>query len=91
MAAGSPGLTNSAWVDIQNTTTSTAGLSVEIGRPASRPVLFAYASKSAPLTDCVVFGTGRKLFGSNSLVVPPSKSAWVLVDAGNETGVLERP
>lgn len=89
-ANGGSAASNVAWVELINPTQSTLGVDVSLdGLPDTYPDLFAYASRSAPLTDCRTFSSTRRLGGSSSVVVEPNVSAFVLVSAHAATGVYQ--
>jgi hypothetical protein len=91
-ACGNPlrgsSLSNVAWLELANPSSDTISVSLELdGLTETHPRLFVYASKNAPLRDCLTFSGQRQLAGTSSVVVEPTSYAAVLLATGAATGV----
>lgn len=83
-------ISNVAWLELTNPSTDTVSVKLELdGLDNTHPQMFVYASKSAPVRDCLTFSGQRKLAGTSSVVVGPSSYAAILLATGNATGVFE--
>lgn len=81
---------NVAWFELANPSADTLSVTLKLdGLEKTHPRMFVYASKNAPLKDCLTFSGQRSLAGTSSVVVDPTSSAAVLLATGAATGVYK--
>lgn len=79
-------LSNVAWVEVKNTNTQSAVVSVHAGG-AGQEELFVYDSATPKsLDDCTAFSATGSLANNRSVVIEANQSVFVLVATGDATG-----